>query len=48
MYKQVSSVEQMEGVLHVMQKAAKECGKASIRKLVAGGDLDTGSEGLEA
>ena len=48
MYEQVSSVEQMEGVLCAMQEAVKECGKASIGKLVAGGDLDTGSEGLEA
>ena len=47
MYEQVSSVEQMEGVLHAMQEVAKECGEASIGKLVAGGDLDTGSEGSE-
>ena len=48
MYEQVSSVEQMEGVLRAMQEVAKECGEASIRKLVARGDLDTGSEGSEA
>ncbi|KAF8447597.1 hypothetical protein L210DRAFT_989726 [Boletus edulis BED1] len=43
-YEHVSNLRQMEEVLCAMQEAAKQCGEARIRELVAGDDLDTDSE----